>query len=75
MIADAGHDAGGHDQRIVQGSGELTDSLVMYPPNNRDVRASFRRSRSAQGFADPGRVCPLQPETPCPCVSPLAWWE
>ena len=32
MITDSGHDVGRHDQHIVEGSGEITNGLVMYPP-------------------------------------------
>ena len=34
MITDSGHYTGRHDQHIVEGSGKMADSLVMYPPKD-----------------------------------------
>ena len=41
MITDSDHYAGRHDQHIVEGCGEMTDSLVMYPPKESRCQGSI----------------------------------
>ena len=73
MITDSDHYAGRHDQHIVEGCGEMTDRLVMYPPERIAMSGIYPDAdRPAQGSATPGRLCHRQLETPSPCGSPSA---
>ena len=57
MITDSDHYAGRHDQHIVERCGEMTDSLVMYPPKESRCQGSIFTQIEPRGSLQPLEGC------------------